>query len=184
MMEKFLESSLFGGGGGLGGMLSGLFGNLFGGAAGGAAGAAGGGGFLSSLPLIGGLFGGGAAAAGGGGLSAATDALGALMLFSKGGVVPSAAGGWVVPSFADGGILGRLHSNEMVLPADISQGMQSMIRGGGAGGGTINIHAWDTQTGAQALMRNNQSVANSFRAGMANGGTSMRALSRGGGRYP
>jgi hypothetical protein len=178
MMEKFLDSSLFGAGG-FGGLVSGLFGNLFGGAAGAAGGAAAGAGgigaFLKGLPLIGGLF-------GGGGVSFATDAAG-IMAFSRGGIIPSAAGGWVIPSFASGGILAQVHSNEMVLPADISQGMQSMIRGGG-GGGTVNIHAWDTQTGAQALARNNQAVANSFRTGMASGGTSPRALSRGGGRYP
>jgi hypothetical protein len=178
MMEKFLESSLFGAGG-FGGLLSGLFGNLFGGAAGAAGGAAAGAGgifgFLKGLPLIGGLFGGGGAAAAGG----------EILAFSRGGIIPSAAGGWVIPSFASGGILAQVHSEEMVLPPDISRGMQGMIRGGGAGGGgTINIHAWDTQTGAQALARNNQAVANSFRTGMASGGTSPRALSRGGGRYP
>jgi hypothetical protein len=171
LMEKFLESSLFGAGG-AGGLLSGLFGNLFGGAAGSAATGVGGG-------ILGGLF----SKLFGGGVSFATDAAG-IMAFSRGGIIPSAAGGWVIPSFASGGILAQVHSNEMVLPADISQGMQSMIRGGGGGGGTVNIHAWDTQTGAQALARNNQAVANSFRTGMASGGTSPRALSRGGGRYP
>jgi hypothetical protein len=54
--------------------------------------------------------------------------------YARGGIVPSAAGGWVVPSFADGGILSVLHRNEMVLPANISQfvqGAAAQYRGGG-----------------------------------------------------
>lgn len=35
--------------------------------------------------------------------------------FAKGGIVPSAQGGWALPSLGSGGILARLHSQEMVF---------------------------------------------------------------------
>ena len=50
--------------------------------------------------------------------------------------MPSAEGGWALPSLGPGGVLARLHSQEMVLPANISQMLQSMARGGGTG--TVN----------------------------------------------
>lgn len=48
------------------------------------------------------------------------------MLFEHGGIVPSAAGGMI----SSGG-LSILHPREMVLPANISQGLQGMIERGG-----------------------------------------------------
>ena len=50
-----------------------------------------------------------------------------------------AAGGWALPNLA-GATPALLHSREMVLPADISQGLQDMIAGGG-GGGDAHFHA-------------------------------------------
>jgi hypothetical protein len=86
------------------------------------------------------LAGGGAAAAGavagGGGLLAW---LGGLLGFAEGGIVPSAAGGWAVPNLA-GATPALLHAREMVLPADISQGLQGMIAGGGGGGAHFHAH--------------------------------------------
>ncbi len=78
------------------------------------------------------------AVAGGGGLF---SWLGGLFSFAGGGIVPSAAGGWALPNF-----VGRrrspalLHAREMVLPADISQGLQGMIAGGGAGDAHFHAH--------------------------------------------
>jgi hypothetical protein len=46
---------------------------------------------------------------------------------SGGGVIPSAAGGMTVND-GKGGIVAVLHPNEMVLPADLSQGVQAAIR--------------------------------------------------------
>ena len=46
------------------------------------------------------------------------------------GGIASAAGGWVVPSDQ----LAMVHQNEMILPANISQGLQSMISANGGGG--------------------------------------------------
>jgi hypothetical protein len=101
-----------------------------------------------------------------------------------GGIVPSAAGGWVVPSFQAGGIVATVHSGEMVLPKHISDGMQNMIASGGAGGSpTINIHAVDTQTGAQFLMRNSATITQAWRSGGLSGNLSPRAISSGG-RFP
>src|SRR5712691_4554378 len=64
--------------------------------------------------------------------------LGDLLVFSRGGIVPSAAGGWALPSFA-GATPALLHSREMVLPAPISEGLQSMIASGT--GGEAHFHA-------------------------------------------
>jgi hypothetical protein len=86
------------------------------------------------------LAGGGAAVTGaavsGGGLF---SWLGSLFAFAKGGIVPSAAGGWAVPNFA-GAMPALLHAREMVLPADISQGLQGMIAGGRGGGAHFHAH--------------------------------------------
>ena len=81
----------------------------------------------------------GGAAAGGGGLF---GWLGGLLAFSQGGIVPSAAGGWALPSFA-GATPALLHSREMVLPAPLSEGLQNLIAQGGpseAGGGDMHLH--------------------------------------------
>jgi hypothetical protein len=84
--------------------------------------------------------------------------------YARGGIVPSAAGGWVVPHFANGGILSVLHQKEMVLPANLSTFVQNAAaaHSGRGGGGnmtyspTINAHG-STMSGAQfnALLRNN-----------------------------
>jgi hypothetical protein len=73
-------------------------------------------------------------AAGGGGLF---SWLGGLLAFARGGVVPSAAGGWALPNFS-GAQPALLHAREMVLPAPISEGLQGMI---GQGGGGQHFHA-------------------------------------------
>jgi hypothetical protein len=72
--------------------------------------------------------------------------IGAFLGFAGGGIVPSAAGGWALPSFP-GAAPALLHSREMVLPAPISEGLQSMIAqggetgaGGGPNGGDMHLH--------------------------------------------
>jgi hypothetical protein len=99
----------------------------------------------------------GGAAAGGGGLF---GWLGSLLAFSKGGIVPSAAQGWALPSFA-GATPALLHSREMVLPAHISEGLQGMIAQGGGGGGDSHFHLHATAADGPAierLFRSNGSV--------------------------
>jgi hypothetical protein len=85
--------------------------------------------------LAGGAATAGAAASGGGLFSW----LGGLLAFAGGGVVPSAAGGWALPNFA-GATPALLHAREMVLPAEISQGLQGMIASGGAGDAHFHAH--------------------------------------------
>jgi hypothetical protein len=124
--------------------------------------ASGAGSFLGSLPLIGSLFGGGAVSGavdqdfsggvgiGGGGLFAG---LGALFGFKGGGIMPRTTGAIVprttfrLPSYAAGGFavpgLAKLHENEMVLPAHISNFVQNAAAaasGGGHGGDSGNTH--------------------------------------------
>jgi hypothetical protein len=146
-----------------GGPISSLLEGIGGGAEGGA------GSFLSGIPLIGSLFGGGAGAAGGavGAAFSGPEAIPlGLLALSRGGIIPSAARGWTVPSFQGGGIPSILHSNEMVLPADISQGLQSMIAGGG-GGHTfnLNVRAWD----GRSVMDAGPQIVASINKAMRNG---------------
>lgn len=89
----------------------------------------------SGASLAGGAATAGAAAGGGGFFSW----LGGLFSFAEGGIVPSAAGGWAVPNLA-GATPALLHAREMVLPADISQGLQGMIAAGGAGDAHFHAH--------------------------------------------
>jgi hypothetical protein len=91
----------------------------------------------------------------------------ALAWIEKGGIMPSAAGGWVVPHFQGGGILSMLHRNEMVLPAHISQFVQdAAAAGGGAGGHIFNLHvsAWDSRSvmaaGPQIVAAVNRALRN------------------------
>lgn len=55
----------------------------------------------------------------------AAAAFESVMSFDQGGIVPSDS-------------LAQVHRNEMVLPPDLSRGLQSMIRGGKGGGNTVN----------------------------------------------
>ncbi len=68
------------------------------------------------------------------------DATSHLLAFESGGIVPSAAGGMVL---GGRGTLAILHPREMVLPAPLSEGIQSAISGGRLGeqsGGDVHIH--------------------------------------------
>src|SRR6516165_10371104 len=90
----------------------------------------------------------------GGILGSLFKGIGTLFGFEHGGIVPSAQGGWAVPSLGPAGVLAQLHSNEMVLPANISQALQSMLAAPtGANGGSsaaassvvVNVSAIDSQ---------------------------------------
>ena len=91
----------------------------------------GGGGLLS---FLGGASSVGSAAASGAGSGFLS---GISSFFST--AVPSAAGGWALPSFA-GATPALLHSREMVLPAHISEGIQNMIGNGGGGDTHLHFH--------------------------------------------
>jgi hypothetical protein len=102
--------------------------------------------------------------------SAAGGALGFGGLLGKmASALPGASGGWVVPAFDNGGILSVLHRNEMVLPANISQGLQSMITGGGTGGHTFNINAVDANSVARLFRNNGAAIVAAMNNAMRNG---------------
>lgn len=83
----------------------------------------------------------------------------ALPIFDKGGIVPSAAGGWVVPALGSGGTLAMLHSQEMVLPAGISQGLQNLVAGGGGATVNLSVSAIDARSVAQFFASNKDLLA-------------------------
>jgi hypothetical protein len=77
-------------------------------------------------------------------LAPAAAATAAAAVLAFGGSIPSAAGGWVVPTDT----MAMVHENEMILPAHLSQGIAGMIAGGQTGGGhtfnnTFNVQAGD-----------------------------------------
>lgn len=155
-------------GSGLSGVLSSALGGLFGGGAGGA-----GASFLipGTDTALAGAETIGLGSIGGGGAAASLLDLLPLLAFSKGGIVPSAQGGWAVPSMGPGGVLAQLHSNEMVLPANISGGLQNMIAGGG--GASIspifNINAMDWQSFARFAKSNAATFVAAINLAMRNG---------------
>lgn len=116
----------------------------------------------------------GAAAAGGGIFSW----LGGLLAFSRGGIVPSAAGGWALPSFA-GAQPALLHSKEMVLPAHISDGLQKAF-GGGALSGDMHLHmhglAFDGPSVDRMLRSRKDLVADMFRDAFRGGRLTPRTI--------
>ena len=104
--------------------------------------------------------------------------VGTLFAFGGGGIVPSAQGGWAVPSLGPGGVLAQLHSNEMVLPANISQGLQSMLAapagaGGGSGTGSspvvVNVSAIDSQDVKRFFQSNGSLMVAALNKAMRNG---------------
>jgi hypothetical protein len=120
---------------------------------------------------LGGLFG------SGGIFGALFKGIGALFGFERGGIVPSAQGGWAVPTLGPGGVLAQLHSNEMVLPANISQGLQNLIAapsGGNAGGGApvivnFGVSAMDSQDVARFFRSNGSALVAAINNAMRNG---------------
>lgn len=76
-----------------------------------------------------------------------------LFGFESGGIVPSAAGGMVLGGSATFAIL---HPREMVLPAPLSEGIQSAIGGGRFGqtsGGDVHVHIGSIQGAAGVDLR-------------------------------
>jgi hypothetical protein len=104
--------------------------------------------------------------------------IGSLFAFERGGIVPSAQGGWAVPSLGPGGVLAQLHSNEMVLPANISQGLQNLIAapysanaGGGGSPVVVNfgVSAMDSQDVARFFRSNGSALVAAINNAMRNG---------------
>jgi len=81
------------------------------------------------------------------------DAATHMLGFAGGGVVPSAARGMVL---GGRGTLAILHPREMVLPAHLSEGIQSAIAGGRLGegtGGDVHVHIGSVHGGNAIDMR-------------------------------
>jgi hypothetical protein len=137
IVAEFVNSAVRGVLGQIGGLLSaGVVGSSGQDFSGGVAAGAGSAGLFGSAGIVGSLF----------------EGIGTLFAFQHGGIVPSAQGGWAVPSLGSGGVFAQLHSNEMVLPASISQGLQEMLAAprsangsGTAGSVIVNISAIDSQ---------------------------------------
>jgi hypothetical protein len=65
-----------------------------------------------------------------------------------------------------------LHANEMVLPANISQGLQGMIAGGGAApsvNATFAVSAMDSQSVATFFKNNGSTLVAALNQAMRNG---------------
>ena len=112
------------------------------------------------------------------GLGSLFKGVGALFGFEHGGIVPSAQGGWAVPSLGPGGVLAQLHSNEIVLPANISQGLQNLIaapNGANASGGSapivvnFGVSAMDSQDVARFFRSNGSALVAAINNAMRNG---------------
>jgi hypothetical protein len=102
--------------------------------------------------------------------AAGPAAAGEATVMAAAGGIASAAGGWVVPSDQ----LAMVHQNEMILPANISQGLQSMISaGGGSGAGAnpvvINVSAIDSQDVKRFFQSNGSLLVTALNKAMRNG---------------
>lgn len=78
-----------------------------------------------------------------------------------GGSLPSAAGGMVV----DNDTLAQIHQDEMVLPANLSKGIQDIINSGSTSGGDhyeINISAVDAASVQRLFLNNSNSIVSAI----------------------
>ncbi|MBV8735916.1 MAG: hypothetical protein JO007_01405 [Alphaproteobacteria bacterium] len=151
----------------VGGVL-GSVGNLFG------ASVLAGGGRSGNQDFSGGVAGAAEGILGGGLFSSLFKGIGTLFSFEQGGIVPSAQGGWMVPSTS----LAMLHTNEMVLPANISQGLQSMIANGGGSAApnvTFAISAMDAQSVAAFFKNNGATLVSAINNAIRNG-SALRSM--------
>lgn len=124
-------------------------------------------------------LGGGGGGTGAGMIDLATGAT--VNMAAKGMIVPAAASGMVVPpSFGTDTVLSALTPREMVLPVDISEGLQRMIKQGEQPQKVVNnitnnyIDAIDQQSFAQALYKNKDSVIGIYQEDYQRGGVTRR----------
>lgn len=124
------------------------------------------------------MFGGGG---GGGGVAQAGAAV-PISGYHRGGLVPAATNGMIVPpSFGTDTVLSALTPKEMVLPVDISEGLQNLIKQGGQPQQVINnitnnyIDAIDQQSIAQFFYKNRDHVVGIVQDNQRRGGTLRRS---------
>lgn len=151
IVGEFVNSAVKNAFGGIGGLLGG---NLFGG------------GDQDFSGLVGSA---GEGILGGGVFGTLFKGIGSVFGFEHGGIVPSAQGGWMVPSTS----LALLHTNEMVLPANISEGLQSAIGSGGLASSSnpvvFNVSAMDSQSVATFFKNNGANLVAAINQAMRNG---------------
>jgi hypothetical protein len=102
--------------------------------------------------------------------AAGPAAAGEATVMAAAGGIASAAGGWMVPSDQ----VAMVHQNEMILPANISQGLQNMISangGAGAGAVVVNVSAIDSQDVKRFFQSNGSLLVNALNKAMRNGST-------------
>lgn len=102
--------------------------------------------------------------------AAGPAAAGEATVMAAAGGIASAAGGWMVPSDQ----LAMVHQNEMILPANISQGLQNMISangGTGSGAVVVNVSAIDSQDVKRFFQSNGSLLVNALNKAMRNGST-------------
>ena len=100
--------------------------------------------------------------------AAGPAAAGEATVMASASGIASAAGGWMVPSDQ----LAMVHQNEMILPANISQGLQNMISvngGAGAGAVVVNVSAIDSQDVKRFFQSNGSLLVNAVNKAMRNG---------------
>jgi hypothetical protein len=100
--------------------------------------------------------------------AAGPAAAGEASVMAAAGGIASAAGGWVVPSDQ----LAMVHQNEMILPANISQSLQTMISangGAGAGAVVVNVSAIDSQDVRRFFQSNGSLLVSAVNKAMRNG---------------
>jgi hypothetical protein len=104
--------------------------------------------------------------------AAGPAAVGEATVMAAASGIASAAGGWVVPSDQ----LAMVHQNEMILPANISKGLQNMISANGGAGASanpivINVSAIDSQDVKRFFRSNGSLLVNALNKAMRNGST-------------
>jgi hypothetical protein len=83
------------------------------------------------------------------------------------GKVPSARGGWTIPSGVNP--MAQLHEEEMVLPKAESRVIQDLAQNGGAGGGmNVNISAVDARSVQRLFEENGAALAQSLQRQIRN----------------
>lgn len=100
--------------------------------------------------------------------AAGPAAAGEATVMAAASSIASAGGGWVVPSDQ----LAMVHQKEMILPANISQGLQSMISTNGGAAGppvVINVSAIDSQDVRRFFQSNGSLLVAALNKAMRNG---------------
>lgn len=111
---------------------------------------------VAGIPIIGAALAPLAAAATSAALSSAAGAL----RFARGGIVPGFGLRDTVPAM--------LSPGEMVLPPDLSQGLQDMVESGGESGVTVVVNAIDTDGVRKFINRNKRQFAKAVRQEVRN----------------